>query len=170
MLLQVCKRWRRLLAQPAAQQHLWHEVVVDFGHELITAVHTPMKWSDKRPSDDEFRTAFMGTRLNSSRIITFIEARARFIRSLVFRNSEGYFSGTWHLPSCSLPGMIGPEAQPSQMCTSVPPPSPPGSHVMSRSCCAAWPCRRTWVVPMPCALASLLCCTSRTARSPAVRS
>ena len=102
--LQVCKRWRDLLEEPATQQHLWQEIVVDFGHELITAVHTPMKWSDKRPSDDEFRTAFQTTRLSSVRIIDFIEARRKVVRSLVFRNSEGYFSGAQRLlpePACS---------------------------------------------------------------------
>ena len=92
--MQVCKRWRKVLAQPAAQQQLWEEVVVDFGHELITAVHTPMQWSDKRPSDNEFRLAFAATRLSAARILDYIQARQHFLKRLVFRNSEGYFSGT----------------------------------------------------------------------------
>ena len=81
---------------------------MDFGHELITAVHTPMKWSDKRPSDDEFRLAFQHTRLDSRRIIAFIEARHQVVRSLVFRNSEGYFSGAPAPcgPGCTLHSLV----------------------------------------------------------------
>lgn len=82
------------MAQPAAQQQLWEEVVVDFGHELITAVHTPMQWSDKRPTDLEFRQAFAATRLSAARIIDYIEGRQQYLKRLVFRNSEGYFSGS----------------------------------------------------------------------------
>ena len=85
-----------MLAQPAAQQQLWEEVVIDFGHELITAVHTPMQWSDKRPSDMEFRNAFAATRLSAVRIIDYIEGRRQYLKRLVFRNSEGYFSGGSH--------------------------------------------------------------------------
>ena len=89
-----------MLAQPAAQQQLWEEVVIDFGHELITAVHTPMQWSDKRPSDVEFRNAFAATRLSAVRIIDYIEGRRQYLKRLVFRNSEGYFSGGSHSDAC----------------------------------------------------------------------
>jgi hypothetical protein len=34
--LQVCRYWKTVLEGPAALQALWGELVVDFGHELIT--------------------------------------------------------------------------------------------------------------------------------------
>lgn len=46
--LQVCQRWRALLRSKAALAVLWEELVLDFGHELITSVHTPVAWSDRR--------------------------------------------------------------------------------------------------------------------------
>ena len=52
---QVCKRWQGILKNPGHGSELWREVIIDFGHELITAVHTPIAWSDRRPSDEEFR-------------------------------------------------------------------------------------------------------------------
>ena len=54
----VCRRWKRILQHPASLQALFSEVCIDFGHEVITAVHTPIAWSDRRPSDDEFRDSF----------------------------------------------------------------------------------------------------------------
>ena len=54
---QVCKRWQSILKNPGLGSELWREVIIDFGHELITAVHTPIAWSDRRPSDEEFRCA-----------------------------------------------------------------------------------------------------------------
>jgi hypothetical protein len=36
--------------------------VVDFGHELITSIHTPLRWSSQRPTDDEFQEGFNATR------------------------------------------------------------------------------------------------------------
>ncbi len=53
-----CRRWKRILQHPASLQTLFSEVCIDFGHEVITAVHTPIAWSDRRPSDDEFRDSF----------------------------------------------------------------------------------------------------------------
>jgi hypothetical protein len=66
--------------------------VVDFGHELITAVHTPIRWSDRRPSDDDFRDAFAATKLSAARVLAFVRARAPSVRALVLANSEGYWS------------------------------------------------------------------------------
>ena len=51
----MCKRWQGILKNPGHGSELWREVIIDFGHELITAVHTPIAWSDRRPSDEEFR-------------------------------------------------------------------------------------------------------------------
>ena len=51
----MCKRWQGILKNPGHGSELWREVIIDFGHELITAVHTPIVWSDRRPSDEEFR-------------------------------------------------------------------------------------------------------------------
>ncbi len=46
---QVCRRWKGVLENPAARDVLWRELVVDFGHELITAVHMPIAWCGPRP-------------------------------------------------------------------------------------------------------------------------
>ena len=90
--LQVCRRWKEVLEAPEARPFLWREVVVDFGHELITAVHTPIAWSDARPSDAEFRDAFAATRLAASRVLDFVAARAASVRRVALTNSEGYWS------------------------------------------------------------------------------
>ncbi len=44
----MCRRWRGLLQKETSQEMLWQELVIDFGHELITSVHTPVAWSDRR--------------------------------------------------------------------------------------------------------------------------
>lgn len=74
-------------------KQLWRELVIDFGHELITAVHTPIAWSDRRPSDDEFRQSFDTTSLSVYRILEFAEKRRTAVRRLVMYNSEGYWMG-----------------------------------------------------------------------------
>ena len=89
---QVCRRWKDVLDAPEARPFLWREVVVDFGHELITAVHTPIAWSDARPSDAEFRDAFAATRLSAARVLDFVATRATSVRRVVLTNSEGYWS------------------------------------------------------------------------------
>ena len=38
MCAQVCRRWKQVLTDPRARGELWREVIIDFGHELITAV------------------------------------------------------------------------------------------------------------------------------------
>lgn len=81
-----------MLDTPAARNAIWGEVVVDFGHELITAVHTPIAWSDKRPTDDEFKHSFNRTRLDSERIIDFIADRRSSLSRVVLMSSEGYYS------------------------------------------------------------------------------
>lgn len=88
---QVCRHWRQALEGPAALQ-LWEELVVDVGHELVTAVHVPVAWSDVRPSDEEFRAAFAAVRLRSHRLVDFVRARRRVLRRLVLVNSEGYWA------------------------------------------------------------------------------
>ncbi|EFN57680.1 expressed protein, partial [Chlorella variabilis] len=90
-LAQVCRHWRQALEGPAALQ-LWEELVVDVGHELVTAVHVPVAWSDVRPSDEEFRAAFAAVRLRSHRLVDFVRARRRVLRRLVLVNSEGYWA------------------------------------------------------------------------------
>lgn len=42
--------------------------VVDFGHELVTAIHTPLAWSNQRPSVEEFATALSGTSLSVDKV------------------------------------------------------------------------------------------------------
>ena len=91
--LQVCKHWNKVLATPEARNAIWHEAVVDFGHELITAVHTPIAWSDKRPSDEEFKKSFSKTKLDADRILRFLRERRNSLRKVVLMSSEGYWSG-----------------------------------------------------------------------------
>lgn len=91
-LAQVCRHWKQVLESPAALQALWGELCVDFGHEVVTAVHVPVAWSDTRPSDAEFAAAFGAVRLQSQRIVDFARARRSVLRRLTLTNSEGYFS------------------------------------------------------------------------------
>ena len=67
--------------------------VADFGHELITAVHTPIVWSDRRPTDKEFRESFSATKLSAQKILDFMHERQSVIQKVVLTNSEGYWSG-----------------------------------------------------------------------------
>ena len=71
------------------------QLSINFGHELVTSVHTPIAWSDKRPTDEEFRTSFGATRLSSQRLLQFVRRRAHCIRRLVLQNSEGYWCGEY---------------------------------------------------------------------------
>lgn len=91
-LAQVSKRWRDLLMSPSAQPFLWKSLIIDFSHELITSVHTPVAWSNQRPDDTEFRTAFSTTRLNAYRMIEFARMRKEYIQKLVLMHSEGYWA------------------------------------------------------------------------------
>ncbi|DBA80730.1 hypothetical protein WJX77_008398 [Trebouxia sp. C0004] len=89
---QVCRRWQYLLDCPESRQDLYRDVVIDFGHELITAVHTPIVWSDRRPTDKEFRDSFGATKLSAQKILDFMHQRQSVIRKVVLTNSEGYWS------------------------------------------------------------------------------
>ena len=71
---------------------LWEEIVVDFGHELITAVHTPIAWSDQRPGEDEFKESFSKAKLDAGRILSFLGNRRSSLKRVVLMNSEGYYS------------------------------------------------------------------------------
>lgn len=97
---QVCKKWREILQKPDARQLIWDEVVVDFSHELITAVHTPIAWSDKRPSNEEFQQSFKEIRLDTCKILDFIKVRMSSLRKVVLMSSEGYYSEVIH---CWIP-------------------------------------------------------------------
>lgn len=50
------------------QALLWRRVVVDFGHELVTAIHTPLVWSNERPNRDEYMAAFNHTTLSAAKV------------------------------------------------------------------------------------------------------
>eukprot|EP00798_Chlamydomonas_sp_ICE-L_P005104 gene5104-34904_t len=88
---QVCRKWKNLLATPIAQKQLWGRVVVDFGHELVTSIHTPLAWSNERPSADEYMTAYAQTTLSANKIIDFMLQRQMTIRSFTLCNSEGFW-------------------------------------------------------------------------------
>lgn len=66
--------------------------MVDFGHELITAVHTPIAWSDTRPSDKDFKLSFSKTKLDAAKILRFMLQRRASMRKVVLMSSEGYYS------------------------------------------------------------------------------
>jgi hypothetical protein len=50
------------------QALLWKELVVDFGHELVTAIHMPLMWSNERPNAEEYTAAFHRVSLSSSKV------------------------------------------------------------------------------------------------------
>lgn len=79
---------------------------VDFGHELITAVHTPIVWSDRRPTDKEFRDSFSATKLSAQKILDFMHQRQSVIQKVVLTNSEGYWSGEFSITPDSIPSTI----------------------------------------------------------------
>lgn len=89
-LAQVCKRWRSLLDSDGAMNVLWRDVVVDFGQELITSVHSPVAWSEARPTRQQYDDAFDATRLSASCILKFLRRRSSVMRTLVIANSEGF--------------------------------------------------------------------------------
>ncbi|KAI7842300.1 hypothetical protein COHA_003941 [Chlorella ohadii] len=91
-LAQVCRHWKGVLESREALPALWSELVVDFSHELITGVHVPVRWSDVRPSDEEFREAFAAVRLQSHRLVDFVRERRHVLRRLTLTNSEGYWA------------------------------------------------------------------------------
>eukprot|EP00195_Chlamydomonas_chlamydogama_P015429 CAMPEP_0202896172 /NCGR_PEP_ID=MMETSP1392-20130828/5216_1 /ASSEMBLY_ACC=CAM_ASM_000868 /TAXON_ID=225041 /ORGANISM="Chlamydomonas chlamydogama, Strain SAG 11-48b" /LENGTH=374 /DNA_ID=CAMNT_0049581421 /DNA_START=388 /DNA_END=1512 /DNA_ORIENTATION=- len=75
-----------------AQHMLWKRLVIDFGHELVTAIHTPLVWSNQRPSTEEFQMAYANTSLSATKIIEFIKARKEIITSLNLCNSDGFWA------------------------------------------------------------------------------
>ena len=91
-----------MLDKPEARRLIWDEIVVDFSHELITAVHTPIAWSDKRPSNDEFQKSFKEIQLSAAKILDFIRIRRSSVKRIVLMSSEGYFSevGFVKHPAC----------------------------------------------------------------------
>lgn len=52
----------------ALQTMLWKEVVIDFGHELVTAIHMPLAWSNERPNAEEYTSAFHRVSISSSKV------------------------------------------------------------------------------------------------------
>jgi len=81
---------------------MWPEVVVDFNHELITAVHTPIMWSDERPGHAEFEASFSRIKLDSSRILAFMARRRANLTRIVMMNSEGYMDEVSSSPCLAL--------------------------------------------------------------------
>ncbi|GAX82771.1 hypothetical protein CEUSTIGMA_g10197.t1 [Chlamydomonas eustigma] len=88
---QVCKKWNRILATDQAKAVLWSQIVIDFGHELVTAIHTPLVWSNERPNAEEYAIAFQRVSLSSAKVIDFISQRQKSLKSLVLTNSEGFW-------------------------------------------------------------------------------
>lgn len=57
-----------MCARLCVQALLWRSLTVDFGHEVVTAIHTPLKWSNQRPSSAEFETTLAATSLSASKV------------------------------------------------------------------------------------------------------
>ena len=69
------------------------QVILNFGHEMMTSMHKPVEWSNKQPTEAEFQIMFGRTRISGRKILGFIRSRATSIRRLVLQNSDGYWSG-----------------------------------------------------------------------------
>ncbi|GFR42377.1 hypothetical protein Agub_g3061 [Astrephomene gubernaculifera] len=89
-LAQVCSRWRRLLDTDVAQRLVWRHVCIDLGHELVTSIHTPLRWSNARPSLADYHAAFQSTSLSASKILRFLGRVRPHVRRLTVANSEGF--------------------------------------------------------------------------------
>ncbi len=50
------------------QQLVWRRVCVDLGHELVTSIHTPLRWSNQRPTTAEYHAALQKTSLSASKV------------------------------------------------------------------------------------------------------
>lgn len=87
---QVCRRWRRLLSAESSLKPLWRHLTIDLAHEIITAIHVPLHWSDREPSDEDFAAAFHRTTLSTAKMVAFITARPHAIKRLTLANSNGY--------------------------------------------------------------------------------
>ena len=66
-LAQVCLRWKDVL-EGLPGKRLWKEVTVDFGHEIVTSIHCPLEWSNRRPTESEFRESFASTTLSANKV------------------------------------------------------------------------------------------------------
>ena len=60
-------------------------------------MHTPIVWSDRRPTDKEFRESFSATKLSAQKMLDFMHHRQGVIQKVVLTNSEGYWSGESHV-------------------------------------------------------------------------
>lgn len=52
----------------SSQTLCWRKATVDFGHELVTSIHTPLRWSNQRPTRDEYETAFQQTSISAAKV------------------------------------------------------------------------------------------------------
>jgi hypothetical protein len=92
---QVCKRWNSLIGTPQAQHMLWDKLVVDFGHELVTAIHTPLKWSNTRPTSEEFTAALSQTMLNTNKVCSCLLCICIIRNALEVARDVHKFFSTW---------------------------------------------------------------------------
>ena len=91
-----------MLDNPAARDVLWPEVVVDFGHELITSVHTPIAWCRPVPHATHFPPSQHHTeQLCSSAVRLVIPLRG------VIKGRSRNVSTSFHSIPASLPGLAG---------------------------------------------------------------
>ncbi|GLC61484.1 hypothetical protein PLESTB_001761600 [Pleodorina starrii] len=89
-LAQVCRKWKRLLGTPMAQHLIWRRVCIDLGHELITSIHTPLRWSNQRPTTAEYNQAFQTKTISAGKVLHFLGGVAPHVTSLAIANSEGF--------------------------------------------------------------------------------
>ncbi|EFJ53315.1 hypothetical protein VOLCADRAFT_102916 [Volvox carteri f. nagariensis] len=73
-----------------AQQFFGQRVCIDLGQELVTFIHTPLRWSNQRPTAAEYQAAFQKTTLSASKVLHFLTGVSPHVRSLVVANTEGF--------------------------------------------------------------------------------
>lgn len=88
----VCTQWRALLRTPQAIEQLCDSLVIDFGHEVITSIHTPLARSSNPPTSQEWVDAFMELKLSAQKICDyyFSAQRAAGATSLAIHNGDGF--------------------------------------------------------------------------------
>ncbi|GIM15721.1 hypothetical protein Vretimale_18439 [Volvox reticuliferus] len=89
-LAQVCRKWKRLLATTMAKQLIWRRLCIDLGHELVTSIHAPLRWSNQRPSNEEYKLAMRKTRVSAIKVLRFLGDVAPHVRTLSLANTGEY--------------------------------------------------------------------------------
>ncbi|KAJ9522316.1 hypothetical protein QJQ45_008210 [Haematococcus lacustris] len=80
-----------LRAYPFLGQALvWQQLTVDWGHELVTAIHMPLAFASSPPSIQHFAHSLSSTKVSASKVLDFIMARRAIISHLTISNVEAF--------------------------------------------------------------------------------